>query len=118
MTPGQIERHGAGIMQAVASGLEMPVESLPSFPRVRKNDLAEGAKERLKNLKSWRDQRSAELGLEPGVLAPNWLLESVADFTPITYSGLESIAGVRQWQRALCAEDIIRVASAVTAREV
>ncbi len=118
MTAGQIERHGAGIMQAVASGLEMPEESLPSFPRIRKNDLVEGAKERLKSLKCWRDQRSAELGLEPGVLAPNWLLESVADFNPITHSGLEGIAGVRQWQRALCAEDIIRVASAVTRREV
>jgi ribonuclease D len=118
MTPGQVERHGAGILQAVALGVGMSEENLPRFPRVRKNDLVEGAKERLKSLKNWRDQKCAELGLESGVLAPNWLLESVADFNPVTYSGLESIAGVRQWQKALCASDIIRVASAVATREV
>ena len=117
MTPSQISRHGAGILQAVTIGMEMAEERLPRFPRARKNDLVEGAKERLKNLKRWREQRSDELGLEPGLLAPNWLLESVAGFNPATYSGLESISGVRRWQNDLCADDMIRIAAAVTTRE-
>ena len=117
MTPSQISRHGAGILQAVTIGMEMAEERLPRFPRARKNDLVEGAKERLKNLKRWRQQRSDELGLEPGLLAPNWLLESVADFNPATHSDLESISGVRRWQNDLCADDMIRIAAAVTTRE-
>lgn len=117
MTPGQINRHGAGILQAVVNGMEMPDDRLPRFPRAPKNDLVEGAKERLKRLKSWREHKSAELGLEPGVLAPNWLLESVADFSPATYAGLEGIAGVRQWQLNLCAEDLIRIAAEMTTGE-
>jgi ribonuclease D len=117
MTPSQINRHGAGILQAVILGIEMPDEMLPRFPRARKNELVDGARERLKLLKSWRERRSAELGLEPGVLAPNWLLEAVADFNPATYSGLESVSGVRQWQIDLCANDIIRTAAAVTMSE-
>jgi ribonuclease D len=117
MTPSQISRHGAGILQAVTIGMDMAEEILPRFPRARKNDLVEGAKERLKNLKRWREQRSDELGLEPGLLAPNWLLESVADFNPATHSELESIAGVRRWQNDLCADDMIRIAAAVTTRE-
>jgi ribonuclease D len=95
----------------------MPEERLPHFPRVHKNDLIDGAKERLKRLKSWREHRSTELGLEPGVLAPNWLLESVADLNPATYSRFENISGLRQWQRDLCANDMIRVAAAVTTSE-
>ena len=117
MTPNQLNRHGAEILQAVTLGMEMPEERLPRFPRSRKNDLVEGAKERLKKLKCWREQRSAELGLEPGVLAPNWLLESVADFNPATHSGLESISGLRQWQKDLCANDIIRIAAAAATSE-
>ena len=44
MTPSQISRHGAGILQAVTIGMEMAEERLPRFPRARKNDLVEGAK--------------------------------------------------------------------------
>jgi len=117
MTPSQINRLGSGILQAVTLGMEMPEERLPRFPRARKNDLVDGAKERLKNLKCWREQRSSELGLEPGVLAPNWLLESVADINPASYTGLERISGVRQWQKDLCASDIIRIAVAATMDE-
>jgi ribonuclease D len=117
MTPSQINRHGAGILQAVIFGMEMPEERLPRFPRVRKNELVEGARERLKQLKFWRERRSSELGLEPGVLAPNWLLEAVADFNPATYSGLESVSGVRQWQIDMCGNDMIRIAAAVTTSE-
>jgi len=111
MSPNQINRHGAGILQAVIIGLEMPEDRLPRFPRAHKNELAAGARDRLKQLKLWREQRSSELGLEPGVLAPNWMLEAVADFNPATYSGLESVSGVRQWQLDLCANDIMRIAA-------
>lgn len=111
MTSSQVNRHGAGIMQAVTVGLEIPEERWPRFPRVRNSELVEGAKERLKKLKCWREQKSSELGLEPGVLAPNWLLESVADLNPATNSGLESLSGVRQWQLKLCAGEIITIAT-------
>jgi ribonuclease D len=114
MTPSQINRYATGILQAVISGMEMPEDALPRFPRTRKNDVIEGSKERLKHLKCWREQRSGELGLEPGLLAPNWLLESVAEFSPATYSGLESIPGVRQWQKDLCAVDMIRISAETT----
>jgi len=117
MTPSQINRHGAGILHAVINGMELPEERLPRFPRTRKNDLVEGARERLKQLKFWRENVSSELGLEPGVLAPNWLLEAVADFKPATCSGLKSIPGVRQWQLDLFASDIIRIAAAETSSE-
>jgi len=117
MTPSQINRHGGAILQAVTLGIEMPEGKLPHFPRTQKNELVQGSRERLKKLKQWREQRSAELGLESGLLAPNWLLESAADFNPLTNSGVESISGIRQWQKNLCADDIIKIATALTTGE-
>lgn len=109
MTPGQLNRHGAALLAAVAHGLEIPEEKLPRFPRVRKNDVVEGAKERLRSLKAWRDQKSAILGLEPGVLAPNWMLESVADIADASCATLDGIIGLRDWQKQLFGKDLIEI---------
>ena len=111
MTPGQISRHAAGILAAVARGLDMPEKKLPHFPRTRKNDVVDGAKERLKNLKIWRQRLSAEYGLDPGVLAPNWLLESLADAQCVSLEELGAIAGIREWQKQLFGQDLIKVLS-------
>lgn len=109
MTPSQLNRHGAALLSAVVHGLEIPEEKLPRFPRVRKNDVVEGAKERLRSLKAWRDQKSALLGLEPGVLAPNWMLESVADIADANCATLDGINGLRDWQKQLFGKDLIEV---------
>lgn len=112
MTPGQLGRHGAALLAAVMHGLEMPEEKLPCYPRTRKNDLVDGAKERLRLLKLWRERKSAALGLEPGVLAPNWLLESVADVTDASRNTLDDIVGMREWQKQLFGNDLIEALAA------
>lgn len=112
MTPGQLARHGSALLAAVAHGLEIPEEKLPVYPRTRKNDLVDGAKERLRSLKNWRDQKSSALGLEPGVLAPNWMLESVADIADATCTTLNDIPGMRDWQKQLFGKDLIETVAA------
>ena len=107
MTPGQIQRHGECILAAISRGLSLSEEDLPRFPRQRREEPADGTKERLKRLKSWREQQSSALGLEPGVVAPNWLLESIADAFPVTPVELNAIAGMREWQRGLYGRDLL-----------
>ncbi|MSN25130.1 MAG: ribonuclease D [Geobacter sp.] len=107
MSPVQLSRHGEAILAAVAKGMSLPEEDLPRFPYTRKNDVVDGAKERLRSLKAWRDRKSAALGLEPGVLAPNWMLESVADVADATTDTLNDIAGMRDWQKQLFGNDLI-----------
>jgi len=107
MTPGQIQRHGESILRAIIKGLALPEEDLPRFPRQRKEEPTDGTKERLKRLKSWREQQSSLLGLEPGVVAPNWLLESVADAYPLAPDDLNSVAGMRDWQKGLYGRDLL-----------
>ncbi len=107
MTPGQVQRFGDRILAAVATALALPEGSLPHFPRQRRDEPAEGAKERLKRLKLWREQRSSEQALEPGVLAPNWLLEAVADQRPSALPELDGVAGMREWQKNLYGQELL-----------
>lgn len=109
MTSGQLQRHGSGILAAVEQGLATPESKLPRFPRNGKKEVLERVKERLKRLKAWRERYSAELGLEPGLLAPNWLLEAIADTESATQAELDMVAGMRVWQKRLFGEDLARV---------
>lgn len=111
MTPGQLNRHGTALLTAVSKGLDIPEGQLPSYPRIRKNELVDGAKERLRSLKAWRERKSSALGLEPGVLAPNWMLESVADIADATLAALNEIAGMRDWQKQLFGKELIETLS-------
>lgn len=107
MTPGQIHRFGDMILAAVSTALALPEEELPRFPRMRREEPTDGSKERLKRLKSWREQHSSAQRLEPGVVAPNWLLEAVADAHPVSVAELDGIAGMREWQKRLYGQELL-----------
>ncbi len=109
MTPGQLQRHGAGILAAVERGLAIPEADLPRFPRGARKEVPERVKERLKNLKSWRERCSRELGLDPGMLAPNWLLEAVADCQSGAAEELDAIPGMREWQKRLFGKEMAHI---------
>jgi len=107
MTPGQIQRYGERMLEAVALAQALPEHDLPRFPRLRREEPSDGSKERLKRLKSWRQQHSSLQGLDPGVLAPNWLLEAVAEAYPASAAELNGIAGMRDWQKRLYGEELL-----------
>ncbi|MDD2364616.1 MAG: HRDC domain-containing protein [Desulfuromonadaceae bacterium] len=109
MTAGQVQRHGESILSSVETGAKVVEYMLPSFPRTAKRDVSELAKERLKNLKRWREYYSHEIGLDPGVLAPNWLLEAIADTANGESRELDSIQGMREWQKQLFGQDMERI---------
>ena len=108
MTPGQIQRFGDKVLAAVSVGLALPEDKLPHFPRLRRDEPTDGTKERIKRLKGWREQHSSAQGLEPGVVAPNWLLEIVADANPVTLVELDGIAGMREWQKQLYGLELLQ----------
>jgi ribonuclease D len=113
MTSGQLQRHGAGILSAVERGTAIPEDRLPRFPRSGKKEVLEQVKMRLKNLKVWRERYSFEIGLDPGMLAPNWLLEAVADTQCAAKEELDAIPGMRGWQKRLFGEDLSRILAMV-----
>ncbi|BCS56107.1 ribonuclease D [Geobacter sp. SVR] len=107
MTSGQVHRYGERILAAVSAALALPEQDLPRFPRQRREEPSESSKERLKRLKSWRQEKSRLLELEPGVVAPNWLLESIAEANPACGEDFEGIAGMREWQKGLFGKELL-----------
>jgi ribonuclease D len=64
--------------------------------------------ERIKQLRARRDEVAAALGLDPGVLAPKWVLEAVADRMPSDPEGLRDCLD-RRWRAEALAQELLTV---------
>jgi len=94
-----IERCGEEILRAVERGLAVQERDLPTFPREERRKLGGDEERRVKALKGWREERARRLAVEPGFLANNALLEQVALGLPRSVEDLDSVAGLRPWQK-------------------
>jgi ribonuclease D len=92
------ERRGPEILTAIRRGLAVPEEDLPRYtrgPRYRVDPSFDG---RLEQLKATRVALATRYELAPGVLSPNWLLESIARAAPANLDAMAEIPGIRRWQ--------------------
>jgi ribonuclease D len=102
-----MDRRSTEILAAVRRGLEVPESALPRFERglrYRPDPAFDG---RLERLKTTRAALAARLDLQPGVLAPNWMLEAIARAVPANREGLSRIEGVRRWQVEHLGDDLL-----------
>ncbi|MDD2500190.1 MAG: HRDC domain-containing protein [Geobacter sp.] len=108
LTPRLLGRYGEQLLEAVQQGLGVTDAKLPRFPR-GKGEPNPGIKARIARLKHWREGLSSHMELASGLLAPNWLLERIAEQQPSTLEQLETIPGIRHWQIGLWGEEMIRI---------
>lgn len=99
LTDRILQRYGDKLLAAVQRGLAVPEDALPRYPR-SKGEPNPGSKARIAELKQWRDGYSKKIELATGLIAPNWLLERIAEQRPVTLEQLSAIAGIRRWQIA------------------
>ena len=92
-----LRRLGRDILQAVQRGAAAPHPPLTRLPGGGRRRLDRRAERRLTRLKRWRSSRSRELGLDPGVLCPNALLEEIAARDPRELSALSQLPGLKRW---------------------
>ena len=102
-----VERRGQEILDAIARGLELPEADLPRFPRVARHRPDPAFEGRLERLKALRVGLVSRLDLQPGVIAPNWLLEEVARSAPKTVEELGKVDGIRRWQIAQFGNELV-----------
>ncbi|MBQ7249376.1 MAG: HRDC domain-containing protein, partial [Deltaproteobacteria bacterium] len=62
----------------------------------------------LKDLKNWRRNAAQELGLDPGTLINNHMLEEIARCRPRTLTALSTISGIKQWQLRELGNSLLR----------
>lgn len=105
------ERRGAEILAAIRTGLAIPESELPRYPRVERRRPDPAFEVRIERLKKARTEISARLGLAPGLVAPNWLLERVAAKAPGSVDDLAQVEGIRKWQISEFGQQLISAVS-------
>jgi len=101
-----LDRYGRGILQAVKRARDLPANRLPNFPRLRRPERSRQQDERLKKLKEWRTSKATALGVDPGILANNTLLDGLAEEAP---KKLADASGIKAWQAEAFGEELLRI---------
>jgi ribonuclease D len=103
-----MRRYAKGALSAIRKGLAVPKHCLPAYPRTPRPPRNLKKQAKVKRLKTWRDKKAKELGLEPGILCSNALLDAVAARDPKTMEDLEALPAVRRWQLRVLGKEMIR----------
>lgn len=97
------------LLEAVRRGLDLPDEQLPrrragwSRDREKEPDLTP--------LRNVRDRVAREQALDPGLIAPNAVLEAIARARPASREALLAVPGLRRWQIDLLGDDLLGAAA-------
>jgi ribonuclease D len=105
-SPKLVERYGKTVLHAVREGRSLPKEALPVFEARKRSERTPQQDERLKRLKEWRTDKAAELGIDPGILVNNALLEILSESLPASPADLKGLKG---WHSALFAAELYKL---------
>jgi ribonuclease D len=86
----------------------VPDDELPrprSTPRPRVPGVV---RRRTEDLRAWRARVAQTLGLEPGVLLPQRVIDRLAADAPADRAALAAVEGVRGWRVDLFGDDLLK----------
>jgi ribonuclease D len=103
----QIDRYGADLVPEIHRAMVIPEADLPAYPRDTRPNFSSSVRKRVKGLKTWRDMRAKDLGMEPGILLNNALINDLALKNPRSVKEMEEIPGLKKWQENLFGQEIL-----------
>jgi ribonuclease D len=98
LSPRQIKEYGPSILQKVREALSISKESLPVYPRRRRNPVSHRAAGRIKTLKDFRDRWAQKLGVDPSVVLTTAQINSLALENPGCLEELMKNGCLKRWQ--------------------
>jgi ribonuclease D len=98
ISPLMARRMGGPLLEAVRRGMEAEETSLSPPRSGERRRFDPSASRRLDALKEWRRLRSAELHLDPGVLAPLSSLQIVSRANPKTIDEMLALPELTRWR--------------------
>lgn len=99
---------GREIMAKVGELLARPEEELPEKRAGKTWIRDKNLEKQIEKLQRIRDQRALELAIDPSVIAPKHVLAAIAALQPGSVADLDQVAAMREWQKKLVGEDLIR----------
>jgi ribonuclease D len=106
MTPGQTQRHAAGLLRAVERGLSAPPPRRPHF-----TPESDAVLERYERLRQWRKNKAQARGVESDVIVPREALWEIARRAPRTLDELGAVEALGPWRRQTYGAEILQVLS-------
>ncbi len=103
----QVTMYGKSCEDAINQAMELKQEKLPSYPRIKIDRKTFKEEKKVKALKKTREKLSLSMGIEPGFLLNNALIDSIAVKTPKNLEALLKIKNIRHWQVENIGNDII-----------
>ncbi len=103
------ELYGPEIQKAVNRGLNAAPLELPAKEGGGSWRLNRSAEKRLARLKEWRNRFAHDLRLDPGVMIPNAVMESVAVANPRDLAELIGTGLLKRWQLQLFGEALLQI---------
>jgi ribonuclease D len=101
------ERRGKAILAALRRAEQIPERDLPRLERPPRRPREPEVEARIARLKVARNVITARLGLEPGVVCSNSVLDSIARRVPASLDELAQVPGVRRWQVRTIGEELL-----------
>lgn len=100
MSKALARAEGEELLRRLEEADELPSSALRPYPPrpPGRGRPPPDVRDRKSRLKSARNRRAAELGIDRGTLLPNAMLEEIARRVPESRAALESVPGVKKWQ--------------------
>lgn len=102
-----LQRRGRAILAAVRRAQRLKADELPRVERPPRHPREPEIEARLARLKAARTTISGRLGLPPGVVCPNSVLDAIARSVPGTRKELAGVPGMRRWQVETFGNDLL-----------
>jgi ribonuclease D len=107
-TPPVLRRAGAALLEAIARAQTLPEDALPVYRPAPRPHVPGAVRRRAEALRQWRARAAKEIGLEPGVLFPQRLIDRLAAAPPADLAALRQVDGVRDWRVGLFGADLLK----------
>ena len=105
----QVAIYGSDLIEIVKKGIKKPEDHLPVYPRMaikNRDSLNHG---KVKVLKSWRSERAVQLGIDPGILLNNTILNKIVLLDPKNRKDLVQIQEMKEWQNKNFGDEVVSI---------
>ena len=106
--PSTMDKYATDIIAAMERGIQTPKEQWPRLERPKRFPRDPGLDERVKRLKTVRDEMALAFELRPGIVAANQLLLDIARAQPKDAEALAAVPGMRRYQVAAFGEALLK----------
>jgi len=103
----QIGMYGEALIQKVQQALAKPGAELLRYPHKRAPMVKPKIRRRIKALKTWRENKARQIGIEPALVCSKVVMADLAAKLPNRVSQLKEIKDMRTWQKKVWGEEII-----------